>query len=78
MSTKMTFDEDGIAADGSGISLKDYARHLEADYHALAAATPDWQKTLAQFVNQHLEPNDLWQVFPAEARELDLPEPDWL
>ena len=72
---KVTFGEDDVASDGSGISLAEFARHLEAEYHATAAANPDWSKSLAQYTSEHLEDDDLWQVFPDEARELNLSEP---
>lgn len=61
------------------MNTADLIRALEREYHGIAAANPDWKKTLAQFLEERgLSRDEIWEHRRHAAEDENWPIPDWL
>lgn len=61
------------------MDTKDLIRNLEFEYHSIAAANPNWETSLWDFlVSREFTADQIWEHCPEAAREAGQEEPDWL
>lgn len=54
-------------------------KNLEFEYHATAAANPNWEKTLWDFlIERGIAPDDIWEYSPQIGWDAEQEEPSWL
>lgn len=61
------------------MDTKDLIRNLEFFYHSIAAANPNWEMSLWDFlVSREVKPDDIWGYSRQIGWDAEQKEPDWL
>lgn len=61
------------------MNTRELLNQLGWEYYGIQANNPSWNKTLVEFLQERgVSDDDIWESYPEEAEEAELPVPEWL
>jgi hypothetical protein len=61
------------------MDIRELVDNLKFEYYSIQTASPDWHKSLWDFlIGRGISPDDIWEHCPEAGREAGQTEPEWV